>query len=312
MRISILLPVFNGLKYLDKSISGILNQDYSDFELIILDDHSLDGSYEFISSINDSRVKVFKNEKNMGLFFSLNKLIAKANGEIIILWCQDDVLLPTALEIIDKFHIQFPEIAFCYADRKYIDRFGHILEDHTTINDLTPTVINPELHLKIAWFTGSISGNISALAFKKNVFEKYGSFKEDFIYSADFEFQIRVGLSENIGRIKDTLFFQRIHNEQLSAQVSKSIFQLKEDLYVFDIMFKNTLNVDLIDFAKKCMKWKRSNYYLSVFFNQVRNMRFKNAFEYIIVLYRHPLITINPFYFLAYYFGFRKKIKLFE
>ncbi len=312
MRISILLPVFNGLKYLNESISGVLNQKYSHFEFLILDDNSSDGSYDYLSKINDSRVRVFRNEKNMGLFFSLNKLIAIARGELVVFWCQDDVMLPNALEIIDEFHIKHPEVAFSYAARKYINRFGQILEEHSTTNDLTPTIISPALHLKIAWFTGSISGNISALTFKRLVFEKYGLFKDDFIYSADFEFQIRVGLSENIGRIKETLFFQRMHNEQLSAQVSKSIFQLKEDLYVFDVMFKNTLNVDLIKYSRECMKWKRSNYYLSVLFNQIMHLHFNNAYKYFLILYKHPLITLNPFYFIAYYFGVRKKILLFD
>jgi len=312
LRISILLPVFNGLKYLTESISGVLNQEYTNFEFLILDDNSSDGSYDFLSKIKDSRLRIFRNEKNMGLFFSLNKLITIAKGELVVIWCQDDVMLPNALGIIDKFHLKYPEIAFSYAGREYVNRFGQIIEGHSTTSDLTPTIINPSLHLKIAWFTGSISGNISALAFKRKVFEKYGLFKDDFIYSADFEFQVRVGLNESIGRIKDTLFFQRIHNKQLSAQVSKSIYQLKEDLYVFDLMFKNKLNADLIAYSIDCMKWKRSNYYLSVFFNQLKNLHLKNAARYFLILYKHPMITLNPFYFIAYYFGFRKKIPLFD
>jgi GT2 family glycosyltransferase len=311
LKASIIFPVFNGLSFLADSLAGIINQTLDDYEVLILDDASTDDSYNYISSISNSRIRVFRNDTNKGLFFSLNKLIANAIGDIVILWSQDDVMLPKALESIVNFHAKYPEIAFTYCGRKYIDQNGNLFPNQNENIDPTPTTIHPGLHLKIAWFTGSIAGNISALAFKRQIFDKYGLFKKDFFYSADFEYQIRVGLSESIGRIKDVLFFQRLHKNQLSAQLDKSIFQLKEDLYVFDIMFNHPLNIQLIEFATSCMKWKRSNYYLSVFFKLVRKRKFVLAFNYFSILYNNPLIEINPFRFVSYFFGYRKPIKLF-
>lgn len=311
MRISILLPVYNGIQYLSASVAGILKQTFKDYEILILDDESKDESYKYISAITDSRVKIFRNDTNRGLFFSLNKLVANAKGDIIVLWSQDDIMLPNALESINHFHSNFPEIAFSYCGRKYIDENGNLFPNQNENVDPTPAIIHPELHLKIAWFTGSIAGNISALAFKRKVFEKYGYFKEDFIYSGDFEYQMRVGLHESIGRIKDVLFFQRIHKGQLSAQLEKSILKLKEDLCVFDMMSSHSTNIHLIDYAKSCMKWKRSNYYLSVFLKLLIKKEFKIGIKYFSILYNHPLIRLSPIRFIAYYFGFRKHIELF-
>ena len=70
--ISIILPVYNGEKYLKICVDSVLNQTYSNFEFLIIDDCSTDSSWEYLNSLTDRRVKLFRNEKNKGLFFNLN------------------------------------------------------------------------------------------------------------------------------------------------------------------------------------------------------------------------------------------------
>ncbi|GAI32307.1 unnamed protein product, partial [marine sediment metagenome] len=81
--VTVLMPVYNGEKYLEQAINSILNQTFKDFEFLIIDDGSTDNSVEIIKSFNDSRIKLFLNNKNLKLIATLNRGIKLANGKYI-------------------------------------------------------------------------------------------------------------------------------------------------------------------------------------------------------------------------------------
>lgn len=93
-KISVIMGVFNenNIEVIKKSILSILNQTYKDFELIICDDGSTDNTLELITKVtqNDNRVRIIKNEKNMGLAYTLNRCIEESNGEYIARMDIDD------------------------------------------------------------------------------------------------------------------------------------------------------------------------------------------------------------------------------
>ena len=91
--ISVILPVYNGSEYLTESIDCILNQTYSNFEFIIIDDGSTDDSAAIIANYTDVRIR-FYSQQNQGLASTLNRGISLANGNYIARQDQDDVSLP--------------------------------------------------------------------------------------------------------------------------------------------------------------------------------------------------------------------------
>ena len=91
--ISVILPVYNGSLYLKESIDSILNQTYTNFELIIINDGSKDNSEEVIKSYNDDRIK-YLSQENRGLAATLNIGIKLTNGIYIARMDQDDISLP--------------------------------------------------------------------------------------------------------------------------------------------------------------------------------------------------------------------------
>jgi len=97
-RLTLLMPVYNGEKYLREAIDSILNQTYPDFEFLIIDDGSTDRSYEIISSYQDSRIKLLKNSKNLGLIQTLNIGLENSDTEYIARMDCDDISLPQRLE----------------------------------------------------------------------------------------------------------------------------------------------------------------------------------------------------------------------
>lgn len=122
--ISVLLPVYNGNKYLDKCLNSILDQSYCDFELIIIDDRSTDNSYKIIEKYLDGRIRKFQNVRNVGLAKTLNKGIALSRGEIIVRIDQDDLMLPNRLSTIQSIFSLNPAIELFFSSAEIIDYSG--------------------------------------------------------------------------------------------------------------------------------------------------------------------------------------------
>ncbi|MBF0502003.1 MAG: glycosyltransferase [Candidatus Riflebacteria bacterium] len=111
--ISVVMSVFNGANFLREAIISVLNQTYSDFEFIIIDDGSSDDSSEIIQSFNDSRIHFFCNPCNLGLAKSLNRGIELSSGEFIARMDCDDVCIPDRFEIQVEFLKSHDDIGIC-------------------------------------------------------------------------------------------------------------------------------------------------------------------------------------------------------
>lgn len=110
-KITVLMPIYNADDYLEESIKSILNQTYTDFDLLAIDDGSTDNSAAIIHSFQDDRVHYLKNEKNMGIVPTLNRGLALIEGPYIVRMDSDDICLPTRFEEQIKFMDQYPEVA---------------------------------------------------------------------------------------------------------------------------------------------------------------------------------------------------------
>lgn len=97
IKVSVLIPVYNGAPFIERAIKSILQQTYSNFELILLNDASTDNSETIISRFSDSRIKYHKNQNNLGISASRNKLMDLAQGEYLAVMDNDDLSMPQRL-----------------------------------------------------------------------------------------------------------------------------------------------------------------------------------------------------------------------
>lgn len=126
--VSIILPTYNGSRYIRTSIDSCLNQTYQHFELIIVDDCSTDNTASIVKEYagKDSRIKYIKNETNKKLPLSLNTGFAAAQGELFT-WTSDDNYYAThAIEVMVQTLQQHPETGLVYTNYKTIDDDGNI------------------------------------------------------------------------------------------------------------------------------------------------------------------------------------------
>ena len=205
-KISVLMPTYNTKKeYLFESIKSILNQTYSDFEFLILDDGSTESSHDLIDSFNDRRIKYIYIADNRGAAEARNNLMAIARGEYIAIMDSDDVSLPTRFEkqvkyldenagvsVLGTYFERFPEkkIEKFITEPKYFD----ILKNNCIAN---PTVM-----------------------YRRSDFEKYNLHYTPNIVCEDYEMWSRAIRCLKIVNLPEVLLKYRWHGENISIKKS--------------------------------------------------------------------------------------------
>ncbi|MGH9553311.1 MAG: glycosyltransferase family 2 protein [Terriglobales bacterium] len=113
MLISICLPAYNGQEFIAAAIESVLSQTHGQFELLIADDCSTDGTYEIVQKYarDNNKIISWQNEKRLGLFANYNRCLEQARGELIKPFAQDDELKPTALSRMAEVFAATPELA---------------------------------------------------------------------------------------------------------------------------------------------------------------------------------------------------------
>ena len=96
--VTVTIPMYNNARFIAETINSVLSQTFTDFELLIYDDHSTDGSYDIAASLTDPRIKLFRNPENLGPEGNWNRAISKVRGKYVKLVCGDDILYPDCLE----------------------------------------------------------------------------------------------------------------------------------------------------------------------------------------------------------------------
>lgn len=294
--ISVLLPVYNGGEYLRQSLESLLNQEFRQFEILIIDDCSTDSSFDYLQHIKDPRVSLFRNEQNKGLFFNLNFLVTQSKSPLIKLWAQDDIMYPNCLGSFVDFFNKYPHIGFCYSGRDIIDEHGVTRENKKV--DITPTIISTELHARIAYYTGSIAGNIANVCINKKSLDEVGPFNEQMKISADFDMWVRLAKDHDTGFIREKLIQLRDHEKQLSRTESLYINHVKEDLEVFRYL-DNYVTPEQKTRGHKLMRNHKLVFYYTLMVKSLIKGDFKNSAEYL-----RLLSSFDNFFYMT--FGFFK------
>lgn len=121
--ISIIVPVYNAEKYIEETINSVLNQTYTDFELILVDDVSKDKSVEKIEAFKDSRVRLIKLPINAGAYAARNKGLEEAKGEYIAFLDADDLWEPDKLKLEYEF-MREENAGFVFTGYEFADSDG--------------------------------------------------------------------------------------------------------------------------------------------------------------------------------------------
>ena len=203
--ITVLMPVFNGEKFLQKAIQSILDQTFTDFEFIIINDGSDDSTLEIINLFHDPRIRVCSNEFSLGLVKSLNIGIKLARGRYIARMDCDDISLPTRLITQFRFLSIHPEISVCGSWIKTIGAgVGEIRKYPLTSEDIQCELLfrSPLAHPSVMFNREKLQDNLI--------------YDERYEKAEDYELWVRLSQSFNLANINQVLLLYRCHNHQVS------------------------------------------------------------------------------------------------
>lgn len=198
------MTVYNGERFLREAIESCLEQTYSNLELIIMDDGSIDSSLEIINSFHDDRIILLLNESNKGQSYSRNRGIKESTGEYIAIMDADDVAYPDRIEgQIDYLKFEGADICFSWAD--LIDSEGNVIGvKRTTVNQnlLRAKLLFecPLIHPTAFW--------------RKSVFVLNNLwYDEQYTYAQDYELWSRAIRQVNFAVLEESLLKFRFRNE---------------------------------------------------------------------------------------------------
>lgn len=225
--VTVLMSVYNGEKFLEEAIESILNQTFSDFEFLIINDGSTDNSVKIIESFEDSRIMLINNEKNLKLIASLNKGVSLAKGKYIARMDCDDISMPDRLEKEVKFLESNQEYGLVGTWYTVID--GEGVEKYNRSYPSNNELIKLFLSLNCPLAHGSIMGKTEL--FKQNA---YGS-KEHYAVE-DYELWVRMAKTTKIHNIPEYLFKYRIYGESFSDSKTQLMYdqtlEMSKKLYI--------------------------------------------------------------------------------
>lgn len=238
--VSVLMPVFNGEKYLREAIESILMQSYHDYEFIIINDGSTDQSEAIIQSFTDPRIRYFNNGKNIGLTPSLNKGVLLAKGTYLARMDCDDISLPDRLKVEVEFLKNNPDYVLVCTQIELIDEQGVSAgfweEDIKTKNHAEIKATLPRSNC-IAHPTVLI---------KTNIAKEYLYSQKQYI-SEDWDLWMRLASDKRkLGKINKAYLQYRIHPASFTHQnnakgVLRKIIRVQSN-FIFDKFSKGKIN----------------------------------------------------------------------
>ena len=223
-KVTVLMSVYNGDKYLNEAIDSILGQTFKDFEFLIVNDGSTDKTGEILKSYNDPRIKMINNEKNIGLTKSLNKGLKLARGEYIARQDADDISMPGRLEKEIEFLEQNKSVGLVGTDYLIINEKGNVVQIVTCLNG------NRELKAKL--LEGNQFGHGSVIL-RRECIEKVGTYREEFKFAQDYDFCLRIAEVYDVANISEPLYKWRIDSKSIS--VAKKALQDKYTLLAIEL-----------------------------------------------------------------------------
>ena len=195
--VSVCIPSYCGAMHLGAAIDSVLNQSFTDFELIIIDDNSSDQTSEVVLSYQDARIRYIKNTENLGPEGNWNKCLSVAKGKYFKLLPHDDVLaqdcLSRQVDILENDPNELIALVFCA--RHIIDQKGKIIATRRYSSSKAGVISSQAIIKKSIQLGTNLLGEPGAILFRKSLAETIGVFDGSISYIIDLDYWFRLLLN---------------------------------------------------------------------------------------------------------------------
>ncbi|MFD1014610.1 glycosyltransferase family 2 protein [Winogradskyella rapida] len=220
MQLSVVIPVYNGADFIDKSYQSILNQHVDDFEILYVDNNSTDSSVQNIQKLitQDKRVKLFKQAKQ-GAAPARNLGIEKAKGDYVYMFDVDDEIYPHALHKMLAVLEGNKDVDAVFG--KMVKSYKGITETEKPTDETDKVVFKEKPYWGLLWFEHlkHVVGP-PAFLYRRSVFDKIGVYPEEIKIGEDTAFDIRLGMTSAVAFLDSYVYLYYKH-EVSTIQQSK-------------------------------------------------------------------------------------------
>lgn len=221
--ISVLMAVYNCDKYLREAMDSILNQTWSDFEFIIVNDGSTDNSLQVLKDYSDPRIKVITYEENKGVAYARNVGLGHCTSEYVALMDADDIALPDRLKLQYEYLMEHREIDGVYAKFRNLDVDGRLLEEEQ------PSIYYNYRYVKAVMIFENTVANLTAM-FRRQIVEEYQlKYDETCKIASDYRFWIDYLKYGKIVGIDKVLCYYRLRHHSLYNNAPLSVKKESEE-----------------------------------------------------------------------------------
>ena len=285
IKVSIVIPVYNGLDYIENSIKSVIYQNYQFTDLIIVNDGSTDGTKEYLESLNYENLTVIHTE-NKGQSSAINLGIEKAKGNIVGYLSADDILDPSLISYIVQEFKKNSRAVCVYPDYNLINRNGEKIKS-VKIPDFSEKIMIENLYC----FPGP------GAFFYKSHFLMLNGFDTRYRQIPDFDFWVRLINYGQFIKIDKELASFRVHDD--SASVRKISKRRSNEIVYF---------TKYIPTSKWNLNKTKANAYLISAFHHLKSDRFINSLEFIRrAINFYPKILFKKHFYGIISKGFLKK-----
>lgn len=288
MKFSVVIPLYNGAKFIEATLDTVLSQTYKNYEIILINDESPDNVEEVVKKymfLHPEAQFVYHKQKNRGLGGARNTAIRNATGEIIAILDQDDIWYPDKLEKVFRLYKDNPDIdVVCHGQK--------VRQDGKVIGIFRPRSCIKDMYRELLFYNNRLS--TSAVTFKKSVIDDVGFFLEDkshFHFVEDYDMWIRMAGKGYKFYFTDQILGEYTrHSANFSTQLED---MLRSELNVLQRHFNDFKHSSIWDFY--LMKRRIALLYVRFFRNYFKQKRFLNAAKYLIKAF------IKDPFFMSYY-----------
>lgn len=223
--VSVCIPAYNNAEYILDTIDSILNQTYRNIELIVVDDCSSDNTAEVVESVRDERVKLYRNEKNLGMVGNWNHCLELASGEYIKLICADDMIDADAIEREAKAMQENPTANLVESDTRLVDMSGKktgAFKRYHKSGLVKGTKVAKTALLVQNYFGAPVNNLI-----RKSALKQVGGFDTSFTYILDFDLWVSLACTGDVYIIHEFLNSFRIRQDSNTGM----LIGKKRDVY---------------------------------------------------------------------------------
>lgn len=207
--VTVLLPVYNAERFIAEAVQSVLNQTFTDFELLVIDDGSTDRSAEIIKRFSDPRIRYLKNETNQRLIKTLNRGLLEAKGEFIARMDSDDVCFPQRLERQLQFFKREQDVSVAGTFAIRIDETGR----H---GSLIQKPVGSELARSVWLPTPLLHPTVMM---RRNLVDKGFVYDETCLHCEDYDLWIRLAQAGyRLENLPAPMLFYRVHSGGISLQ----------------------------------------------------------------------------------------------